>query len=128
MTPLQKKPGVAFWATVVVVVALVTYPLSFGPACWWLTKRSVSPVAQHVMLRRSPHAYWPVGCVALHSPRLVMRAINWYATLGVGGDAVWCDTEPYPTTGGVMFMASFNRTEIAKDFLEGCEKEDLEEP
>ena len=30
----HKKPGVAFWATVVVVVALVTYPLSFGPACW----------------------------------------------------------------------------------------------
>jgi len=30
----HKKPGVAFWATVVVVVALVAYPLSFGPACW----------------------------------------------------------------------------------------------
>ena len=30
----RKKPGVAFWATVVVVVALVAYPLSFGPACW----------------------------------------------------------------------------------------------
>ena len=29
----KKKPGVAFWATVVVVVALVGYPASFGPAC-----------------------------------------------------------------------------------------------
>jgi hypothetical protein len=28
----RKKPGVAFWATVVVVVVLVAYPLSFGPA------------------------------------------------------------------------------------------------
>jgi hypothetical protein len=28
----RKKPGVAFWATVVVVVLLVAYPLSFGPA------------------------------------------------------------------------------------------------
>jgi hypothetical protein len=32
MTPSRKKPGVAFWATVVVVVALVAYPLSWGPA------------------------------------------------------------------------------------------------
>jgi hypothetical protein len=31
---VSKKPGVAFWATVVVVVVLVAYPLSFGPACW----------------------------------------------------------------------------------------------
>ena len=28
----RKKPGVAFWATVVVVVALIAYPLSMGPA------------------------------------------------------------------------------------------------
>jgi hypothetical protein len=34
MTSARTKPGVAFWATVVVVVALVAYPLSFGPACW----------------------------------------------------------------------------------------------
>ena len=30
MTANRKKPGVAFWATVVVVVVLVAYPLSFG--------------------------------------------------------------------------------------------------
>jgi hypothetical protein len=30
----RKKPGLAFWATVVLVVVLVAYPLSFGPACW----------------------------------------------------------------------------------------------
>jgi hypothetical protein len=29
----RKQPGVAFWATVVVVAVLVGYPLSFGPAC-----------------------------------------------------------------------------------------------
>jgi len=32
MTSDGKKPGVAFWTTVVVVVVLVAYPLSFGPA------------------------------------------------------------------------------------------------
>jgi hypothetical protein len=34
MTSDRKKPGVAFWATLVVVVGLVAYPLSFVPACW----------------------------------------------------------------------------------------------
>ncbi len=33
-----KKPGVAFWATVMVGVVLVGYPLSFGPACWIATR------------------------------------------------------------------------------------------
>jgi hypothetical protein len=32
MSEGRKKPGVAFWATVVVVGGLA-YPLSFGPAC-----------------------------------------------------------------------------------------------
>ena len=43
MTPDRKKPGVAFWATVVVVVALVAYPLSFGPACWMVRRGLISP-------------------------------------------------------------------------------------
>ena len=36
MAGSRKKPGVAFWATVVAVVLAVAYPLSFGPACWIL--------------------------------------------------------------------------------------------
>jgi len=28
------KAGVPFWATLVLVVVVVAYPLSFGPACW----------------------------------------------------------------------------------------------
>ena len=30
----RKKPGVAFWATVVVVVLLVAYPFTWGPWVW----------------------------------------------------------------------------------------------
>jgi hypothetical protein len=40
----REKPGVAFWATVVVVVVVVAYPLSFGPACW-LADRGILPRA-----------------------------------------------------------------------------------
>ena len=38
----RKKPGVAFWATVAVVVVLVAYPLSFGPLVW-LDSRGLLP-------------------------------------------------------------------------------------
>ncbi len=37
----RKKPGVAFWVTVV-VVELVLYVASFGPACW-LSDRHLLP-------------------------------------------------------------------------------------
>jgi hypothetical protein len=48
MTSDRKKPGVAFWATVVVVVVLVVYPLSLGPACWLIHRRIIPmrPTAQ----------------------------------------------------------------------------------
>src|SRR6266478_6093011 len=48
----RKKPGVTFWATLV-VVALVLYVLSFGPACW-LCAHDVLPV------RATSIAYWPL--------------------------------------------------------------------
>src|SRR5579864_3855419 len=30
----RNKPGVAFWASVALVVALMVYPLSWGPVLW----------------------------------------------------------------------------------------------
>ena len=37
----RKKPGVAFWASMALVVVLVGYPLSFGPACWITSRCSL---------------------------------------------------------------------------------------
>ena len=34
MNEPRKKPAVAFWATMIVVVVLVGYPLSIGPVAW----------------------------------------------------------------------------------------------
>jgi hypothetical protein len=56
MTTSRKKPGVAFWATVVVVVVLVAYPLSFGPACW-LAARGKIPFAPTATVYR-PISRW----------------------------------------------------------------------
>jgi hypothetical protein len=83
MTSHRKKPGVAFWATVVVVVVLVAYPLSFGPACWWQPVNYFDPAhprADH--LPRAPNIYWPIGWFYIRGGARVRRGIDWYATLG----------------------------------------------
>lgn len=37
------KPTAGFWITVALVVVLVVYPLSFGPACW-LVNHEILPL------------------------------------------------------------------------------------
>ena len=70
----RKKPGLAFWATVVAVVALVGYPLSFGPACWWFSDSHpiVVPGPKY-----APQPYWPVGMAMKYVPG-VWRIMSWY--------------------------------------------------
>jgi hypothetical protein len=67
----RKKPGVAFWATVAVVVVLVVlmaYPLSFGPASR-LAQRRKLPEDAFVAL------YRPIGWLACCGPRPMRIAI-----------------------------------------------------
>src|SRR5262249_29277942 len=71
MSSSHKKPAMAFWATVVVVMLLVAYPLSFGPACWWFTSSPVAkpfpgepllriePELRGTSARYAPLFYWP---------------------------------------------------------------------
>jgi hypothetical protein len=58
----RKKPGIGFWATVV-VSALVLYPLSYGPASW-LAWRVVPGSKRMFELYRT--TYWPVDQTAAH--------------------------------------------------------------
>ena|SRR5665213_2817689 len=46
-----KKPGVAFWASVTVVMVLVGYPLSFGRACWISSRTNVGASAVSIIYR-----------------------------------------------------------------------------
>jgi hypothetical protein len=65
----RKKPGVAFWATVGLVVVLVGYPLSFGPA-YWLVDRRLLPIQPVVK------AYRPLGRIS--------------TSIGIPGLLWWC--------------------------------------
>ena len=75
----RKKPGVAFWATVVVVVVLVAYPLSFGPAMWF-TVRSGDSVRYACGV-----VYAPMFWLDEHAPVPVQATIRWYSDLWVFG-------------------------------------------
>ncbi|MGE5192195.1 MAG: hypothetical protein ACM3U2_06790, partial [Deltaproteobacteria bacterium] len=78
----RNKPGVAFWATVVVVVALVAYPLSFGPACW-----AYSRVSQPgILWEATSFFYSPILRVWFHNDGTIHDLIAWYANLGAGVD------------------------------------------
>ena len=74
MTTSRNKSGVAFWATVVMVVALVAYPLSFGPACWIVSQMPEDPEIFHL-------AYLPVGRMGMGDLPYLDDAIRWYGML-----------------------------------------------
>ena len=82
MTCDRTKPGVAFWATVV-VVAVLAYPLSFGPACW-ITSR---------LDRGSdlvPTIYRPFTWgMSEQSGTTINSVIMWYAKVGAAENWVW---------------------------------------
>jgi hypothetical protein len=72
----RKKPGIAFWATVVVVAVLVGYPLSFGPACWIATRTGAGYTAVCII-------YWPLARLCQNSPRFVWTMTRAYARSGM---------------------------------------------
>ena len=75
MTSSRKKPGVAFWATAVVVVLLVAYPLSFGPAVW-LTARGL--FSESTVQSFYLPILWSAG-----QAETLADGLDWWGTLGV---------------------------------------------
>jgi hypothetical protein len=91
----RKKPGVAFWATVVVVVVLVLYPMSWGPACWYVDRNAGSTWA---ILR----PYRPLIWLAARCGHPVVRVLWKYAEFGmvptfdgISTGMRWLDDEEY---------------------------------
>jgi hypothetical protein len=72
----RKKPGVAFWATVVVVVAPLLYMLSFGPACWLATTNSMPASAECAAWT----IYAPLVRCSLYEKHPPAQALRWWAS------------------------------------------------
>src|SRR5262245_61373937 len=87
MTTSRKQPGVAFWATVVVVVVLVAYPLSFGPACWIASQQPVEGsgglTGWAIIVPELPKVYRPIGWACMRCPNTVSPLMTWYARIGM---------------------------------------------
>ena len=83
MTPNRKKPGVAFWATLVVVLLLVAYPLSHGP---WITIY-IATHADQPEIDASSAFYAPIDLAIENSPPAIQDLydsyLEWWAALGI---------------------------------------------
>jgi hypothetical protein len=78
----SKKPGVAFWAIVVVVVVLL-YVASFGPACWITSRLDRGADLVPVVYRPLTWAMSP------DSETTFNRVSMWYAKIGAPENWVW---------------------------------------
>jgi len=93
MTSDRNHPSAAFWITVA-LLAVLAYPLSFGPACWWFSADSGTGV------RVAPAMYWPIGWLAEWGPDCVYRVIFRYAML-IGDENLVIPNSP---SGGGWFL------------------------
>ena len=84
----RKKPGIAFWATVALVVVLA-YPLSFGPWCWAYSR--VPP--SKIVCEATSMFYSPILRVWFDNDGKICDLIEWYANLGAGIDVTVGETE-----------------------------------
>jgi hypothetical protein len=78
----RKKPGVAFWTTVVLVVVSLLYVLSFGPACWITSRCSLRGAWIST-------AYRPLIWSMETGPDAVSTALVWYSLAGVSQGWGW---------------------------------------
>jgi hypothetical protein len=80
----RKKPGVAFWASVVLSLALL-YPISLGPACWLTSHVNTGASALSIVYR-------PMVWAMLNSETLD-QAIEWYSELVAADGWAWAGTD-----------------------------------
>ena len=91
-----KKPGVAFWAMVVVVAVLVAYPLSFGPACWINRRTGIGGPVLATIYRPVSGRLWYHESTHYQPPRhekLIGQILVGYAEVGAPNDLFgWDDS------------------------------------
>jgi hypothetical protein len=88
---VNRRERWAKWTLAVVAALPMLYVVSFGPACWWLSKAVYFPSsADRVLI--APAFYTPIGrCAQWAGDGKIRSVIDRYATLGIAqGEAVCC--------------------------------------
>ena len=69
-----------------IIATLIGVPLlyvaSFGPACWWLSRRRLHPDA-NVTTDCLGLVYVPCGRLAIFGPSVISDPLVWYASVGI---------------------------------------------
>jgi hypothetical protein len=73
---INRRERWAKWSLAVILTLPMLYPLSFGPACWSITRagRNQSDTFECI--------FWPIGWCAENGPVFVHDVVEWYAMLG----------------------------------------------
>jgi hypothetical protein len=69
-----RRPAAGFWITVALVAVLVGYPLSFGPACWIVSRMPEDPECFR-------HFYLPIAWLQWTDRPIIGNAVGWYGEL-----------------------------------------------
>ncbi len=77
----RKKPGVAFWATVLLVGLPLLYVASFGPACWTVSRADAGASTL-------PFVYKPLTW-SMSKSNGIKSALGWYAQLAAPDGWRW---------------------------------------
>lgn len=99
MTAAGKKPGWAFWTTLVLVGVPVLYVASFGPAVWATSRNLASPS----LVER---AYGPVLWSMAYGPSTITRALFWWGELCIGDTTSFRVDSNYR----MVFESAFDRS------------------
>lgn len=75
----HNHPTAGFWIAVALVVVLLGYPLSFGPACWLCDHGFVKEGDATLAALRV--VYSPIAWIHDHGPQPVKHSVEWYASL-----------------------------------------------
>lgn len=78
-----RKTGPLVWISAALIMVLVGYPLSIGPACWI---SSWTGLGGETLLAT---AYTPMLLAADHGPDSILSAIHWYSQIGARADWAW---------------------------------------
>jgi hypothetical protein len=78
----RNRPSAAFWITVALVVMLVGYPLSFGPACWVTSRMNAGTAFIPKIYRPIMQGLSPNGEFSPDGSGRLDRAIRGYASWG----------------------------------------------
>lgn len=96
MVSPARKPSAGFWITVALVVALLAYPLSFGPACWITSRVNLDGSWVNA-------PYRPILLAWYRTPEPIKRAITSYAEWFAAPDWGW-DAPPLRTSDGLPLL------------------------